>query len=153
MSAEVHAIVRAQILESAEFYAKNLRALPEVELTHNRGARLPIDVTYEVVMVNRRLASRLRGQEPDPSTKETVAPELFRSQEVAVDEILGSAGELVQAWDEIGPDGMTNPIPAAGEGETALSLAIFATRHIQYHDGQISMTQQLAGDTSNHWAD
>ena len=70
MSAEIHAIVRAQILEAAEFYAKDLRALPEVELTHDRGARLPIDITYEVVMVNRRLASRLRGQEPDPSTKE-----------------------------------------------------------------------------------
>ena len=153
MSAEVHAIVRAQILEAAELYVKDLRALPEVELTHDRGARLPIDFTYESVMVNRRLAARLRGIEPDPSTRETTAPELFRAQTVAADEILGSAGELIAAWDDLGPEGITKPIPAAGDGETALSLAIFATRHLQYHDGQLAYLQSLNGDASNHWSD
>lgn len=153
MSAQVHAVIRAQILEAAEFYAKDLRALPEVELTHDRGTRLPIDFTYETVQVNRRFASRLRRTELVSLTPDMVAPELFRNKDVAIDELLGSAGELIAGWDQIGPDGMLTPFPEAGEGETALSLVIFAIRHMQYHDGQVALVQQLAGDTANHWGD
>lgn len=151
---QIHAIVRADIAEAADFYLKDLQALPETDLFADRGARLAIDFTYETVEINRRMAARLRGQEPKKLAREMPeAPDLFRDKTMALDEIRDSANELLAAWDELGPDRMTAMVRTSGEDESALSLALFAARHMQHHDGQLTYLQSLSGDRTNHWAD
>ncbi len=154
MLEEIHGIVRSEIEDAARVYGKDLAALPEAELTHDRGGRLAIDFTYEVVLINRRMAARLRRAEPEAMAPGfLVAPELFRSKAVALDEVASSAGELLAAWDAVGPGGMAEPVPTSGAPEPALGLAIFAARHMQHHDGQLTYLQSLLGDGANHWAD
>ena len=154
LAQRIHDIVRADLAEAADFYLKDLKALPETELTHDRGARLAIDFTYETVQINRRMAARLRKQEPPTMLPGLpVAPDLFRDKRMAVEEIEDSSTDLLAAWDEIGPDRMTEMLPTSGDSESALSLALFAARHLQHHDGQLTYLQSLSGDDKNHWGD
>lgn len=135
-------------------YAKDLEALSQEQLTSSfaGAARTAVDFTYEVIVINRRIASRLRGEDPgalpwEAGKEWAVAPESHRSKEALIADFNASADELIAA---VAGDPLRKIVTPMGE-QTALELAVFAAMHIGYHGGQLNYIQSLHGDAGIHW--
>lgn len=151
MAFDATAYATAQVTNAGNYYLGDLKAISEEDLLNSPAgqARAPIDFTYEVVLINRRIASRLRGETPPPMTFEgwMVAPEEFRSKEAAVREMESSVKEIVDA---IGTDVMRTIVTPERES-TAFEMANFGALHIMYHDAQLNYLQSMKGDMAMHW--
>ncbi|MER3497110.1 MAG: hypothetical protein C4321_10970 [Chloroflexota bacterium] len=142
-------MVELQLLQRGESYAALLESLPEHELYHDRGSRLPIDYTYEVVLINRRIAARVGGvTPPELPPMPIVAPEFFRERQLAADEVRESTKAIVEAWDESGDGGALDLVPPTDEPTTRLELALIALWHLGYHEGQLSVVAQQSGSST-----
>lgn len=148
--------IRARIAESANMYIQDLEAMDAELLGKSPGgvARTPYDFTYEVVVVNRRVATRLRGEDPGPWPNEgwMTAPEEFRSKEAAVREMKSSSDEVLAAWDALDASKIGETIVIPNGETTALSMGSLIATHAMYHDAQLNYIQALAGDGEMHWA-
>lgn len=83
-------------------YGKDLEAMSEEQLLTSAGgaARIPVDFTYEVALINRRIAARLSGNEPPamPDGDEwIVAPVEFRNKEAISAYMSSACQELLDA--------------------------------------------------------
>ncbi|HRK22129.1 MAG TPA: DinB family protein, partial [Fimbriimonadaceae bacterium] len=111
------------------------------------------DYTYEVVIVNRRTAKRLRGEDPGPFANDgwITAPVAFCEKAVAQSEFQSTAEEFIAALEIIPDDELERVIPLP-KGETSpLDLASLNIGHWTYHDGQLNYTQAISGDDKVHW--
>lgn len=151
MAFDPTAYATAQVTNAGNYYLGDLKAISEEDLLKSPAgqARAPIDFTYEVVLINRRIATRLRGETPPPMSFEgwTVAPDEFRSKEAAVREMEASVKEMVDA---IGTDAMRTIVMPDRES-TAFEVANFGALHIMYHDAQLNYLQSMKGDMEMHW--
>ena len=116
-------------------------------------ARVPIDFTYEVVVVNRRVLARLKNEDPGPfdSSGWMVAPEDFRNKRAAIDGIRESTNAVLEAWDALPEGDINKSIPLESGETTALKAASMCATHLVYHDAQLNFVQSLAGDDEMHW--
>lgn len=145
---------RKQIEDAKSDYLKDLNALTHEQLAAcaNDKARSAYDFTYEVVYVNRRLATRLRGETPPPAEDNgwMRAPEAFRNKVSAKQEFEESMDAILEAWDAY-PHDLDAPIKLANGETNALNLGYMAAHHATYHDAQLNYLQSLNGDDKMHW--
>lgn len=148
--------VAEELSGTLDAYVKDLDALTDDQFSGAPGggsARTPADFTCEVVQVNRYIAKRLRGEEASlsggPGGEWTVAPAEFRDKAFATSELQAATHEILDAFKALpSPDQMVKTM----RGETqAYDMVLFAAKHMTYHDGQLNLVQQLAGDMKVHW--
>lgn len=136
-------------------YLKDLESMPEelLAVAHGGVSRTPYDFTYEVVVINFRVAKRLRGETPAPYDFEgwITAPMEFRSKEAAKNGIDQSLTEILAGLDAIPSDQLLDKI-VLPKGETsAADLCHLASHHTNYHDAQLNYIQAMQGDSEVHW--
>ncbi|RYG36840.1 DinB family protein [bacterium] len=149
MSLDLHALLKERLREAATLWAKDLRAHDPEHLTvePKEGVRSAADIAWECVLTNRRLAMRIRGEEPFtldgfpacPPEFATI-PALIKALSESTDEILAAAGDDVE-----------REVSYPGGSESVFAYAEFAGIHMMYHLGQINYIQTLYGDPAVHW--
>lgn len=144
------------IEHAAKHYLDDLEAMTEAQLLQSAGgaARKAVDFTFEVALLNRRIAARLKGTEPPPAPEGEewwTAPEELRSKEAITRYMRESLEELAAAARSIPDSDGSRLVGAPGQERPAFSLAQFASMHTMYHDAQLNFIQSLSGDLDMHW--
>ena len=151
--------LKAHMVESLErvlkFYVNDLEAIDDARLGQSLGgtARKPIDFTYEVAFVNRRIAKRLRGEDPGPFDSEgwITAPEAFQTKAEAIAELKASVEEVLTAWKALPDSELDREIVTPGGNSNPFKMMSMAVNHTNYHDAQLNYIQSLLGDDEMHW--
>jgi hypothetical protein len=142
--------------QATGFYSKDLEALSEDQIFGCAGgvARRPADFTYEVCLINRRVAARLRGEEPPawPEGEGFVgAPADLSSKASIATYFADACAELMAAAKAIPAEEGDKLIGPEGKQEPAYAMVSFCAMHTMYHDAQLNFVQSLAGDGGMHW--
>ena len=136
-------------------YLDDLSAMSEELLTKSPGgcARTPADFTYEVNIINRRIAKRLRGEDPGPFKFEgwMKAPEDQNSKQTIVREFESTTKEIEDALANVPEDEMLRTIQLPNDTTTPYDLVTFCAMHIGYHCAQLNYLQTLHDDGEMHW--
>ncbi len=141
---------------ATNFYTRDLDALTEEQILGCAGgvARKAVDFTYEVALINIRIASRLRGVEPPawPATEGFVsAPDELLSKAAILEYFAASTAEILTAAKAIPEEEAGKLVGPEGKQDPAFKMASFAAMHTMYHDAQLNFIQSLAGDGGMHW--
>jgi hypothetical protein len=118
------------------------------------STRKPVDFTYEVAFLNRQIAARLRGEEPQPSPEGDewmVAPEELQSKSAIADYLRAGCEEVIAAAKAIPEQDEGKLVGRPGTERPAYALVFFTSMHTMYHDAQLNYIQCLAGDSTMHW--
>gem|GEM_PF-406806 len=136
-------------------YAQDLAAMsPELLQTRpGKALRAPIDFTYEVAVVNRRMAARLRGENPGPSDQSlAMAPERYDVHAFVLGEFHAAGAELLAAAEALPAERWhETPVGLSAKDGSMIGLVTFAAVHMTYHDGQLNLIQSIVGDQQIHW--
>lgn len=157
MSAEWKASVAKNLAMAHSFYKGDLEAMSPETLAARPGqaARNAYDYTYEVAVVNNRIAMRLRGEDPGPWTgpegEFMKAPAEAQNKETIVKMFDESAQAVRDAWDALPVENMHLEIDIQGNKETPLGMASLSAIHMMYHDAQLNQMQSIQGDQAMHW--
>lgn len=145
--------MRERLLEAKTDYLDDLNAMDEETLAWSPGgvARCAYDFTYEIVFVNKRIATRLEGGDPGPAVDDgwMTAPAEFRDKAVAIAEYTDAIDRIIAAWDST--DDIDREIQLAKSTTSPYKLANMACHHVAYHDGQLNYIQALRGDDKVNW--
>lgn len=153
---ELKDFLRERVTQAAHFYTQDLEALTHEQLNKSPGgkARSGYDFTHEVIVVNNRIATQLRGEDAGPwpfGEDWAVCPDSDRVKETAVSQIKESTEAILAAFDNI-PDEKFNVKFMSGERETSYSSMVsMAGMHMMYHAAQLNYIQALHGDEEVHW--
>lgn len=158
MPFQIKPFIADQIEKAASRYVIDLAALNEESRAQSPGgsARSAYDYTYECAVVNRRVAARLRGEDPGPwpfGEGWAQAPAEFRDAETAGAELKSSAEELVSAWNAFPEERIEQPIVLTSGDAKPVELVHLCAVHLNYHDAQLNLLQAMSGDESMHWDD
>jgi len=142
--------------QATGFYARDLEAMTEEQILGCAGgvARKAVDFTYEVGLINHRIAARLRGNEPPawPATEGFVsAPTELHSKSAITEYISGACADLLDAAKAIPEADGGKLVGPAERQEPAYAMVSFAAMHTMYHDAQLNFIQSLDGDGEVHW--
>ncbi|MBS1716073.1 MAG: DinB family protein [Armatimonadetes bacterium] len=155
MSLDLKAHMSQSLERVLRLYVQDLEALDDVRLGQSLGgtARKPIDFTYEVAFVNRRIAKRLRGEDPGPFDADgwITAPDGFTGKAEAIAELSASVQEVLDAWDRVDEADLGREIETPGGPTNAFKVMMMAVTHTNYHDAQLNYVQSLLGDDEMHW--
>ncbi|MCW5934794.1 MAG: DinB family protein [Fimbriimonadia bacterium] len=156
MQTDLKGFIGERLLSLKSMYLDDLQAMPHEQLLKSPGgtARSGYDFTYEVALINNRIATRLRGEDPGPFNRGEGfmrAPESFCDKTTAVAEFESSMDSVIQAWNALPEEKITETI-VLPQGETsALELLSILLVHLPYHDGQLNYIQTLDSDNDVHW--
>jgi uncharacterized damage-inducible protein DinB len=143
------------VASAAKSYRQDFEALTHEQLAASPmgQARAPYDFTYEVVVVNKRIAARLRGEDPGAWTAEgwMTAPEELKDKAALMASFDASVDELTSAIQSIPAEEMGREIVLPNTTTNPLDLATHAVVHMTYHDAQLNYVQELHGDMAVHW--
>jgi hypothetical protein len=143
------------LTEAKSEYVKDLESMSHDQLLYQPtpSARTPYDFTYEVVVVNRRIAARLRGEDPGkwPYESFVLAPGEFQNQATAIAEFSASMDEVASALEAFGENDLDREIQLSEGTTTPISLAHMCSAHASYHDAQLNYIQSTYGDLKVHW--
>ncbi len=135
-------------------YLDDLNAMSEEQLTKCPGgcARTPADFTYEIIVINKRIAKRLRGEDPGPFQFDgwMKAPDGYNKQAI-VKEFESTTKDIEDALNNIPDDQMLRTIQLPKDTTTPYDLVTFCASHIGYHDAQLNYLQTLHDDKEMHW--
>lgn len=155
MATTLKAHMRAMMTDAIDKYRDDLEAMPEDLLAKSPGgtARRPLDFTYEIVVINRRIACRLRNEDPGKFAFEgwVTAPVEFAAKEVVLREFNDTCQAVLDAYDAVPEDEIERVIPLPQGQTSPLDLATLMASHTMYHDAQLNYAQCLAGDDQMHW--
>ena len=147
--------VTERLQRAKKAYIDDLEAMSDEQIMNSPGgsARKPVDITYEVILVNKMITKRLKGEEPDawPSEGWITAPEDFSNKEEIVKQFAASVDEVAAQIESRSEDQMLEPIETPNGPSSALKMGSFSAMHIAYHDGQLNYVQSLSGDMEMHW--
>ena len=135
-------------------YIRDVRKLGDDGMAADLGgkARRAYDYSYEVAYVGRRIAKRLRLEEPAPwpwAEGYAVAPAEFASVDALCAELEAAAEETCAAIMDMPDDRWTHEFPFGPDFKiTAFQLAVHAIDHLTYHQGQLNQLQMIRGDDS-----
>lgn len=151
----VKELLRDSLLQSKKMYLEDLEAMAHEDLGRSPGgkARTPYDFTYETSVLNRRVAMRLRGEDPGPPPWEgwAKAPSDFQSKETALQAIEGSADEVLAGLEAM-PEARLGETITLPQGVTSpLEMVRLVANHMHYHDAQLNYHQAICGDEAMHW--
>lgn len=157
MSKALKDYMRGRLETARDFYVKDLQALLDAQMgTPSAGAaRTPYDFTYEVTMINHRIAKRLRGEDPGEFARDgwMKAPAEACHKQTCIERYQASMDDLIDAFSAV-PEGDMHKVIPLPSGETSpLDLAYFMAMHNTYHDAQLNYIQALNGDSTMHWQD
>lgn len=158
MATTVKSLALKHLNYAKDFYLKDLAQIPDDKLSApiQGCARTPYDFTYEIVVVNNRVANTLNGKPNEPWPFEdgwATAPEEFKNRETASKEFEASIQAIIEklesmsdeeAAEEFTPEGRDEPTSAGAQGD-------FIALHCMYHCAQLNYIQQLCGDMKMHW--
>lgn len=150
MAIDLKALLKERIEETAALWAKDLAAHRDDQLITrpSETARSLADIAWETITINRRVATRLRGETPGPIDGFPVCPPEMANRVALAEQMAASAQEILAA----AGDSMEREIPLPnGEKESVFSYGEFALMHMQYHLGQLNYVQTVYGDTDIHW--
>lgn len=156
MTTDLKTFIGEQLKVTAKMYLQDLQAMSHEQLSFSPSdvARTAYDFTYEVILVNRRVAARLRGEDPGawPGGEGFLkAPAEFCNKEQAMKELEDSTVAALAAWETTPQDRLTEKI-VVPQGETSpLELMSILLSHLPYHDGQLNYLQTIHGDGEVHW--
>lgn len=140
---------------SKDHYLDDLNAMSEEALTTSPGgcARTPADFTYEIIVINRRIEKRLKGEDPGPFQFEgwLKAPAELNNKQSLIAEFTSSCTAIEAALNAIAPDEMLRTIQLPKDTTTPYDLVRFTAYHMGYHDAQLNYIQALADDGEMHW--
>ena len=145
--------------DAAKAFVGDLEAMPQEVLEKSPGgvARTPFDYSYEIALINKRVAARLRGEDPGPwpfaDVKWVTCDPDFAEKDKMVEFVRASFEEVCSAWDAFDESKLTEPIKLPSGETNALDLASMAFSHSVYHDGQLNYAQSISGDDEMHWQD
>lgn len=144
--------------QAAGFYVRDLEALTHEQLDKSPGgsARSGYDFTYEVVVVNKRIACRLRNEDPGPwpfGEGWAVCPDSDRVKDKLAAMILSSAQEIVDAIPGVPDEKFAESFELNGNTTSFADMVGLASMHIMYHCAQLNYIQAMAGDMEMHWMD
>lgn len=155
MATTLKEYVLDRLRSAAKRYADDLGASSPETLVLKPGgsARNAFDYSYEVVVVNRRVAKRLCGEDPGPFANDgwIVAPAEFCDRATALSEFRTSANAVIAAIEAENEAQLDRIIPIPSGETSPLDLASLSIGHWTYHDGQINYAQAIAGDEQVHW--
>ncbi len=147
---------RDAVTETKDRYIKDLSVMSEEDLLFSPGgkARTGFDFTYEVLLINRRIAKRLKGEDPGPMPWTfgegwLTAPPEWQSKEKLISEYSQSMDELYAA---IGDDAF-RMVQLPTQEQTVFELVNFCCIHNNYHEAQLNYVQSVRGDDTVHWED
>jgi hypothetical protein len=147
------------IREAGTTFVADLEAMSAEVLDKSPGgvARTPYDYSYEIAIINKRLAARLRGDDPGPwqfaDVKWVTCDSEFKDKAKIVELVKSSFNEIADAWDAFDETMLTEKIQLPKGETTALELGAMAFSHAVYHDGQLNYAQSISGDDEMHWMD
>jgi hypothetical protein len=155
MPIDLKSYVRGEIEQARDLYLKDIAALSDVALATSPGgvARTPYNFTYEIVVINKRFATRLRGEDPgafDPTAWATV-PDEFQNRDKMTAEFTDSMNSVLAALEAIPGEEMDREIPTGSGTTSPFDLGLFCATHTGYHGAQLNYIQALNGDAEMHW--
>lgn len=152
---QVRAFFAEKMAASRDRFISDLEAMSHEALCSSGGgqSRCPYDYTFECAFVNRRIAARIRGEEPEKIDFEgwMKAPDEFKNKELAVQTMRGSCETVMEAWNQMPIERMDAEIQLPNDTTTPIELMYIAIWHTGYHDGQLTLMQAIQGDAENHW--
>jgi len=132
-------------------YLADLAVMTEDQVMSSAGgaARKAVDFTYEVALLNERMAARIRGEElpPEPTEDWWCAPEELRSKALISDYLKKTTEDLLTELRAIPEEDCARLIGK----RPAYAAAHFAGLHMMYHAAQLNFIQALGGDDKMHW--
>jgi len=132
-------------------YLADLDAMTDEEIMGCAGgsARKPVDFTFEIALLNARMAARIRGEElpPEPAEEWWTAPDEYQSKTLITDYLKSSTEELLAALKAIPEEDGARLVGS----RPAFAAANFAGMHMMYHCAQLNFIQSLHGDMKMHW--
>jgi hypothetical protein len=147
------------IKQAGESFVRDIEAMPQHILEKSPGgvARTPLDYAYEIALINKRIAARLRNEDPGPWPFTdvkwvTCAPE-YCDKEKMTNFVRDSFDEVAKAWDAFDETQLETPIKLPSGETNALDLGAMVFSHAVYHDGQLNYAQSISGDDEMHWQD
>ena len=153
MALEFKGFLKTAFKEVCGYYLKELESFSEEELGKSPGgkARTAFDFTWEVVVVNQRIAMVLRGEKPGPwpyTDGFALAPEEVKSKEAIMAKLKESVEEVEAVVDGLSEEELTRQFtPPGRDTETSLAeTAIHVVDHMDYHMGQLAYIQLLFGN-------
>ena len=142
--------VRSQLGQAAALWEKDLVAHDANRLgeSPNGTTRSVADIAWETVVINQRIASRLRGETPAPAADgfPTCPPELANTTG-----LVSAIHESTQAVLDAMGDDEARLVQVLSGAENAIGYAMFAAIHMFYHLGQVNYVQTTYGDADVHW--
>jgi len=145
----------ASLQSAARNYEKDLAAMTDEQLMQSAGgaARKPVDFTFETALINRRIAARIRGEEPEPEPEGEwwEAPEELRNRAAITEYMRASCQAILDAASGLSEEEAEKPIGESGSERPPISFIHFAALHTMYHCAQLNFIQTLSGDLSMHW--
>lgn len=154
---ELKEFISEKIAQASGFYVNDIEALDHETLDKSPGgkARSGYDFTHEVIVVNNRIATQLRGEDPGAWPFEdgwAVCPDSDRNKEAAISQIKSSTQAILDALKNV-PSEKFNEKFKIGERETTFSsMANLAGVHMMYHAAQLNYLQAMQGDEEVHWS-
>jgi hypothetical protein len=140
---------------SKDHYLDDLNAMSQEALTTSPGgcARTPADFTYEIIVINKRIATRLKGEDPGPFKFEgwMKAPEELCDKDALIKEFTATCEDIESALSAIPGDEMLRTIQLPKDTTNPYDLVRFTAYHMGYHDAQLNYIQALANDGEMHW--
>jgi len=145
------------VKETGKMYLDDLEAMEEAVLQASPGgvARRPVDYSYEIAIINKRITHRLRGEDPGewpfPENDFVTAPDEYTSKAAAIELVRASFDDLCVAWEAVDENDLQREIVVPKGKTSPLDLMSMAIGHAGYHDGQLNYAQCIAGDNEVHW--
>ena len=148
--------VREWVSGAMSCYISDLSALTHEQLAaspagHGRAA---YDYSYEVAVVNDRIAQRMCGAEPEawPFEGWVICPDEYRDPEKISARVADSLEKILAAWDGLSAEDRMKPIQTQNGTQFPVGMMHFASMHTMYHGGQLNLVQAMAGDLEVHWS-
>jgi hypothetical protein len=145
------------VQEAGKMYLEDLEAMDEAVLQASPGgvARRPVDYSFEIAVINKRITHRLHGTDPGPwpGPEEgfIAAPPEYATKSGAIDFVRSSFDDLHAAWQTVDENDLERKIELPTGETSPLDLIAMAVSHASYHDGQLNYAQCIAGDNEVHW--
>ncbi len=132
--------------QAVESVKKDLAELTHDDLDRSWGSssRRAYDVVYELGLINRRIAHRLRGEEPGPM------PWKFGEEWLQAPEEMRDKASVAELFDATANEVLDAALDSTDE-PYVIEMLSFLTAHAMYHDGQLNFIQSMKGDMAVHW--
>lgn len=156
MTEQIKQFFATNIESTKTSYIGDLEVMTEEQLASKPGqaGRCAFDFTYEVALINRRFACRIRGEAPPalPAGGLIQSPDDYRSKAAAIEDIRSSFEEVAAAWAALPDDQIFREIVLeSGEKSSPFDYAYMCCYHGAYHDAQLNLLQAMNGDQEVHW--